>query len=432
MFCPNCGNQLKGEGAFCPKCGTKISAASSIPVQTAVVNSEKPVKQKKGKRGIIITVIVIILLLVLLTRCSGSTNDGGSLGTSERGSQTAGSNQGIIESGSGSANIGEVYEDGSLNFEVIISQCKDCEAPLNTLVEFCDLGSAYGYDEDKINACSTKKYNEMHHNCTADVIQVENIPYVYRGYYGTYSGDWQGAGPTGTGTFVGEHRLTTHLISYTGDWKYGLPEGEGELCIIKSLNYSGNDIQYVGQMSAGLRHGTGYMYEYAAGPSGFYRIYDESVFQDDIMSVETQAASYDLNTGEVIFYGKYIGIENGEIGATALWSADELSPDEKKIVNYVVLGALAYMGYKAADSLLNANAGAEEYYDRLNQEMFDDLEKSRAQEQADLLERQEREAREAEKTRQWNEDKYYESLNNDPNGSNWQTKAYKYNAGLGW
>lgn len=413
MYCTKCGNQVNDGAKFCTKCGQQFNKGSQI-YPAAILH-------KKTNYLVFVVIGIIIILLLLVIRFLVKNED--------TGLSLIGEDAGLSLT---NEDTGELYDNGCLNFAAIIMQCEYCETPLNTLVEFCDLGTAYGYDKDKIDACSIKKYNEMQHNCTADVIQVENIPYVYRGCYGTYSGDWQGAGPVGTGTFIGEQRLSSGMIAYTGDWKYGLPEGEGELYIINSIDYRGNDFKYVGQVSAGLRNGTGYLYEYAPGASGFYRIYDQSVYQNDILAVETDAVRYDLDTGEVIYYERFIGEEESGwyCGLTAQWGANELSPEQKKLMDYVMIGAIGYIIYKTVDSAINVPESYD--YEKSNQEMLAKLEESRAKEQAELLERQAREAKEAEKTRKWNEDKYYEALYNDPDEYYIQTKNYKYNAGLGY
>lgn len=414
MFCRKCGNQISDDAKFCTACGQP-----TIRQGSQIKTSAKSVK----KSDYAVLAVMGIIIVFLISRIGSLTKAGNdNLAKADNGIFTGGKN----------GDTDEVYENGSLNFEPIISQCEYCEAPLITLVDLCDLGTAYGYDEDKLNACSIKKHSEMQHNCTAEVIQVENLPYVYRCCYGFYSGEWQGAGPTGTGTFVGESHLEGDLISYTGDWKYGLPEGEGELYI---QNFHARDMKYKGQMSAGLRHGTGYMYEYAPGFSGFYRIYDQTVFENDIMAIETQAEDYDLDTGEVIRYLTLIGGENGDVYSTATWNAGELSPKEKQLRDAaaaaIVVGTLGYMIYSTVDGYEKGVQEVSANLEKRNQEMLADLERYRAQEQEELLEQQAREA-EAEKTRRWNEDKYYESLKNDPDEYLLDTKKYKYNAGLGY
>lgn len=419
MYCRKCGNQIPDDAKFCTRCGQ-----STIKQGSKIKTSAKLVK----KSDYVVLAVMGIIIVFLISRIGSLTKAGND--------NLAKADNGIFTSEK-EEDTGEVYENGSLNFEPIISQCEYCEAPLNTLVEFCDLGTAYGYDEDKINACSIKKYNEMQHNCTADVIQVENLPYVYRCCYGSYSGEWQGAGPTGTGTFVGKTRLSENFISYTGDWKYGLPDGEGELFIEK---FHVRDMRYKGQMSAGLRHGTGYMFEcFASGAPGtgtnFYRIYDQSVFQNDILAVETEAEDYDLETGEILRYLTLIGGDDADVYETASWSPGELSPKEKQLrdaaATAVVVGTLGYMIYASVDGYKKGVQEVDAYLEKRNQEMMADLEKYRAQQEAELLEQQAREA-EAEKTRRWNEDKYYESIKNDPDEYFLDTKNYKYNAGLGY
>lgn len=440
MYCSKCGNQVSDGAKFCAKCGQPFQqGAKSTTSAKSHKKTDKVVWFAMG-----ISIVLLISAIVFLLRDEGAvkTEDAVKVADETKDKDAVKDKDTVkdkdaakAEEAGEVADVGEAYEDGALNFTAIVSQCAYCEAPLNTLVEFCDFITAYGYDEDKINACSEKKYNEMQHDCTAEVIQVENLPYIYRGYYGTYSGEWQGAGPTGTGSFIGQKRLNTDMIAYTGEWKYGLPEGEGELYIINSINYRGNDFKYVGQMSAGLRNGTGYMYEYACGGSGFYRVYAQSEYQNDILAVETDAVKYDLATGEIISYQRLIGVENSYYpGSTAEWGANELSPEMKKVRDIALIAALGYLTYKAVGyaSDIAGSFDHEEFNQKLDQQSFEYLEQYRARQQADLLKEEERRAKEAEKTRKWNESKYYEALYNDPDEYDLQTKNYKYNAGLGY
>lgn len=403
MYCTKCGNQVPDDAEFCTRCGQPLRQTSQVGIPVDVQKIEKAQKKPRKKPGIkrVLGIGVIVVLLLWVIRSIGKSN-------AEE----------------------EAYANGCLNFEVIISQCKDCEASLRTLADICGLSAAYGYDEDEVNACIMRKYQEMQHDCTAEIIQVENVPYAYRGSFGTYSGDWQGAGPTGTGTYVGKYPLYDGFVSYTGDWKYGLPEGEGELYITNYLN-TYDDLAYAGQMSAGLRNGTGYMYEYNHGGGvNQKRIYGKTQFQNDNLAVETDAVTCDAVTGEVIRYTRLIGDGNGYVVSLAIWGADELSPEQQQVMDMLMLGTMCYIVYKGVKEtppLFDADAYTEEHRQMiLAQEATWEAEKEEEAKKA------EEEAKKEQEFRDYNYDLYREALYNDPNEEWYTTKNYKYNAGLGY
>lgn len=404
MFCTKCGNEIESEARFCSKCGKPINLGD---VETVSENAYK----KKNSNNLILIIIggVIVVLICTIFLLIGKDNE--PVSADKEKDDNISSKQG-------------------LNLEQIVEQCSACENALNSLIEVCELGTEYGYDKDELMSVSLRKCEEMQHNCTADVIQVENVPYVYRCCYGYYTGQWQGAGPSGTGTFVGKNKLSEDIVSYSGDWAYGLPNGTGELYIENFLNH-GNNITYSGNMSNGKRNGNGYMHEYIPGYG--YMVYGETVFENDVLARETEVEVFDKDTGEVKEYLRVKGEEDGSVYLTVQWYAGELSPEQQQIVDYaqaaLFVGFLGYMGHMALDGTGGLDVDA--YYQELNDDMMADLNAYNERKEAERLEMLETKQKE-EEFRNHSRDLYEKDLVNDPNEENWRTKADKYNAGLGW
>ena len=376
-------------------------------VETVSENAHK----KKNSNNLILIVIGVVIVALICTIFLLIRKDNEPVSADKEKEDNISSNQG-------------------LDLEQIVEQCSACENALNSLIEVCELGTEYGYDKDELMSVSLRKCEEMQHNCTADVIQVENVPYVYRCCYGYYTGQWQGAGPSGTGTFVGKNKLSEDIVSYSGDWAYGLPNGTGELYIENFLNH-GNNITYSGNMSNGKRNGNGYMHEYIPGYG--YMVYGETVFENDVLARETEVEVFDKDTGEVKEYLRVKGEEDGSVYLTVQWYAGELSPEQQQIVDYaqaaLVIGLVGYMGHMALDGTGGLDVDA--YYQQLNDDMMADLnaynERKEAERQEMLVEQEKKE----EKIKNYNQDLYEEDLINDPKEENDRTKVHKYNAGLG-
>ena len=404
MFCKKCGNEIVNQAKFCSKCGNPINQVKDKAVSGDVY------QKKKSNNLILIVIGAVIIVLISMISLLISKN-----------TEPVSSNKKKAENTS--------YEQG-LDFEEIVEQCSTCGYALNSLIELCALGTEYGFDKEELMAVSNRKCEEMQHNCTADILQVENVPYVYRCCYGKYTGEWQGGGPSGTGTFVGKDKLTDDVISYTGEWAYGLPNGVGELYIENFLNH-GNNVTYYGNLKNGMRNGTGYMQEYIPGYG--YMVYGETVFTNDVLAQETEVEVFDKDTGEIKEYLRVKGEEDGDVYATVQWYAGELNPEQQQVVEYaqgaLVVGLMGYMAHMALDGTGGFDVKA--YNKQLNDEMManlNDYNERKEAENQEMLAQQKKE----EEYRNHNRYLYEKALVNDPYEENWRTKADKYNAGLGY
>lgn len=314
MFCKYCGTETADDAQFCPKCGKSTG--------TQVVQNNAAVPQQNNPGGINLKIliplvaVIAVLCVVIVIKLTGKsdTNSDSIVG-------------------------------GDLPVEEDI-QCTGCKEALAAYSALLDSAQAYGDNKDEINACSARFYSAMHHNCTADITNVENVPFVYRGCSGTYTGEWKGAGPFGTGAFDGKTKNKNRKISYSGDWSYGLPEGTGNLYVEDFAESSWN-MYYTGTMQAGNREGTGYIYEFNNGGAynPMFRIYDEATFQNDIMTSVTDLAQYDNETGELLYYDRVTGDDSGWVTEITHWGANELNPEQKQLLD---LAGCVFVGVAVA------------------------------------------------------------------------------------
>ena len=226
---------------YCIKCGTQIGTYSADKPQIQPQNN-KTTKNPKKRKWLPVAV-VILALFALIMMFSGTSKNG----TNKKTKASKTSDGDISVSGKG------------FSLDVINKQCPGCEQALNTYIDLMAEADSLNSTKESIDYLCEEKYYQMQHNCTAEVIDVENVPYAYRGSLGTYTGQWKGAGPSGHGTYQGSV-YWSDAVSYTGDWLNGLPDGEGELYI---ENFKGGwDMEYKGHMTAGKRNGDGNIVEY--------------------------------------------------------------------------------------------------------------------------------------------------------------------------
>lgn len=322
MFCKYCGTETADDAQFCPKCGKSTG--------TQVMQSKAAIPQQKTPSGINLKIlipliaVIAVLSVVIIIKFIGN-----------------------IRSDTTSNSVASV--DLPVEEDVECSGCADAIACYDELM---NSSNAYGQDMDEIAIITAQYYNAMHHDCNANTVVVENVPYSYRGYTGTYSGEWKGAGPFGVGQFIGKAKFKDNDVVYSGEWAYGLPEGQGDLYIENFVD-SGWDMRYSGFMQAGMRNGDGYMFEYNRGGAynPMYRIYDAVTFQNDIMTSVVDCAQYDAETGEILYYYRLTGDDSGFVTMLDSWGANELNPEQRKLLEIgecaLVAGTLAYMMHSA-------------------------------------------------------------------------------------
>ena len=346
MFCTKCGAELANDAQFCTKCGekTSIKNADSIKDNNEISNVQKLKSENhktlktssqkevnKNVKILIPMVAVIAILLVVIVKLAAGKNgtSGGGLFASKK-------------------------NDDKADLSTIAEECPECGAAIETLLDLEEMGLAFGFNETKMKEAEKNKYNQMHHNCSADTINVENKLYTYKCAVGLYSGEWKGAGPSGKGSFVGTIRNSDRMVSYDGDWAYGLPEGKGTLFIDK---YQGDyDMTYQGDMVMGMRHGTGLLIESVTNKQYFddyYIAYEETIFANDTLTRETFFTKRDYKTDEDLAYGIASGDGNGnEYLACSTWKPGELSPREKNALeNAEAMLALGVLGWVCYDGL---------------------------------------------------------------------------------
>lgn len=398
MYCMKCGTQNKEEAKFCIKCGTPIGTyradvSLSQPQNTETVNNSK----KKKWLPVAVGILAIFALIMIFSGTSKKEpNKKTDVGKT--------SDVDISVSGKG------------FSLDAINKQCPGCEQALNTYIDLMTEADSLNSTKESIDYLCEEKYYQMQHNCTAEVIDVEDVPYAYRGSVGTYTGQWKGAGPSGHGTYQGSI-YWSDAVSYTGDWLNGLPDGEGELYIEKFKG--GWDMEYKGHMTAGMRDGTGNIVEYLEVPQpAKYRIYDSTVFQNDIICQNTECVEYSAETGEILRYYIMIGNENGWVDAVSTWGANELSPSERQAldiaecamvwgtVGYVVNGMFTNGGYDSS---------------KVNSDMLNELNEWRANKAAEEQESIERQKQEQEKYKNYCADQYDKLHAKDP--SDWSKDA---------
>lgn len=312
-------------------------------------------------------------------------------------------------------------EDGVVSYqemsmEQMSVQCEACSDAVNKYSELIE--AAYErsckddcwYDDCRLLISKGQQlYDAMNHTCDSAVIYVEDVPFSIYGSYGFYTGSWQGSGPTGKGSYTGTDVWKGEIVTYDGEWAHGLPEGYGKLYF---GNYLGHywDMDYCGYMYKGMRHGEGTWMESGYGNglgAGMrkYRLYEDTVFEYDVMARETAYEEY-YEDGTLVSYGKMSGSEDGWVNITE--SHDAYGMSKSEIMAYTIgltavsLGILAIVNYDSPES----------EYQTPYEFTAEGLEDWRANKEAEREAEAKRQAAEQEKNRQWHEDKYYECIDN--------------------
>lgn len=377
MYCMNCGTKNGDQAKFCVKCGQQLTD------NVIIEKKPNPARKKSKSKSMVLISLVLVVAIVIVTVFNLRH------GSKEQEGRQASSSDGAI-----------TFEDFSL--DAIAEQCPDCKAAIETYIATLEASQDWTTAKEELEALEEQKCAQMQHFCTAQAIYVEDIPYAYRGSFGSYTGDWIGAGPSGQGTYIGTV-YGTNIVSYTGGWGFGVPNGEGELYL---ENYLGDwDMTYTGQMKNGMRDGTGSWFEYSDGneykaPS--FRIYDDAVYSQDQLTEWTECVKYDADTGDILEYCMMITDEAGLPLMGDSWGPNDLSPEEEKALGIATVvasfGIMAYLTYSAVtvENIHDSDAG--------NQSMLADVNSWRERKAAEEQERLEEEEKRQAEIRQENRD----------------------------
>lgn len=211
----------------------------------------------------------------------------------------------------------------------------------------------------KIDEIQQKIYDLMQHDCKAQKVYVENMPLNYYRYWGFYTGDWQGAGPVGYGSFIGESINLAcvigqnHIYQYEGDWQGAVPYGNGKFHSEFTMqDADGKTVRiniqdYVGGMKMGVKDGEGTQYENNNERGDItVRYYDTGYYQNGHLQGTVDFAEYD---GEGTLQ-KSGTAKDSYIGNPAILAVDELTYDRDSSIRTAeevagaVLGILAIAG----------------------------------------------------------------------------------------
>jgi len=375
MYCRHCGAEVGDHAKFCASCGQSLT-------NEVVASTSKPVKKKSGKGYMVLTALVLVVTIVIVSvfdlwpwsigvgrKTDEPVNEVSQEKNDDRDERSDEEDEDeLLASNEGEVLAEPVAGENAFSLDAIVAECPECEAALETYIQIITESQKWAPDKDVLKALSSQLYTQAQHFCTAQTMHVENVPYSYKGSFGLYTGDWVGAGPSGKGCYCGT--VGGNTITYEGDWGYGLPNGEG---VLYEENYMGAwDRTYTGQMKDGMRNGTGSWFEYYDSEyhDAHYRIYDTTVYTNDMITDWVDCVDYDASTGEIKQYCKMKTDEAGNPLQGTIWGPDEMSPELKNAMGVAgalfVAGATIYitgsLAGEAIDSIIDPNA-ADAIYD---------------------------------------------------------------------
>lgn len=382
MFCTNCGANNNEGAKFCTKCGQKL---------TNIAAADNTVEIKKGKSNNMFMISISLVLIATIVTISVFDLWPWSNG--------AGNDMGIAQDKGSLASNDEMCSFESFSLDAIIDECPDCQSAIETYIEMIKVAQDWTTSKEELEMLESQKCNQMQHLCTAKIIQVENVPYVFRGGFGLYTGEWMGAGPSGKGSFIGT--VYGNIVTYDGDWGFGVPNGEGEL-FAESGYLRGWDSTYNGEFKNGMRDGIGSWLEYyddsekVVAPQPRYRIYDIATYSNDALTDWVNCADYDAETGELLGYCKMKTDETGAPLMGERWGADELSPEEENAlgvaVSLLITGAVIYMGTEMVRSFTDPHYADSIYKGQTREEQMAELNQYRQQKEQEQQEQKRLEA----------------------------------------
>lgn len=387
MYCMNCGTKNDNQARFCIKCGQQLTEN--------VVVDEKRKPAKRTPKSWYVVLISLVLVVAIFIATIFDLWPWSTKADKEASDIRAG--QDDIQKGEQAASNDDIITFENFPLDAIIKQCPDCQAAMETYIAMLKAGQDWTTSKEELDVLENQLCVQMQHFCTAEAIYVEDIPYVYRGSFGLYTGDWIGAGPAGKGTYTGT-MYDTKIVSYTGDWRFGIPNGEGQLYL---ENYLGTcDMTYTGGMKNGMRDGVGSLFEYDdqqgnISPTPNYRVYDTAVYSNDCLTDKIIGVKYNESTGEIIEYFHVITDDNGNLQRLDSWGPDELNPEvADKLYTTIFVAATTYMMGYLVDSAIDSMTSTPEEIEASNQRVMSETNRLRAQDEKEKAEEAERVERE--------------------------------------
>ena len=405
------------------------------------------------KKRIVAFIVVLCMGTGMFTGCSSKNIDGRETIKTEENVQ----NQELIDNNSKTNDSSEkLTKYDIVPTDDITKKCLGCEKAAkyyNSIIKAYDRILAEDIDaEYYLNAADEVKqrfYDAMHHDCMADTIIVEEVPYILWNYEGIYSGEWKGNGPCGKGTFVGKYvsvsfisdRKDDKFYYYNGDWEYGFPNGIGEYW--QEDGHGTGEVYYVGGVKDGKRNGKGLMIEYFSGeykvmnlPMEELRYYrDEDVvfcfheteYKDDAMVSETGVEIYNNDEKNTLRGAGKVKWDYDTNSYTYIEYERRIT--DKEILE-MVLGGIIVVGYTqlligtiGALTWDNSEWGIEGLQKRSEESNYviDKFFNNMKNDQNDIV------RKDYENQAYYWENKHNDLLINDPNGYDYQTQIAEYN-----
>ena len=171
MFCTNCGANNNEGAKFCTKCGLQLS-------YNAAADNAVDKKKKKSRNRFTISICLVMTATIVTISVFDLwpwSNVAGN-GTGGEWSNETGNDKGIAQDKGSSASNDEMRSAKSFSLDAIVDECPDCQSAIETYIETIKVAQDWTTSKEELETLENQKCNEMQHLCTAQIIQVENVP----------------------------------------------------------------------------------------------------------------------------------------------------------------------------------------------------------------------------------------------------------------
>ncbi|MBR1592152.1 MAG: hypothetical protein IJ666_03995 [Ruminococcus sp.] len=311
-------------------------------------------------------------------------------------------------------------------------KCESCQSILKYRSALYDITTQLANDpknQELLNKRSDyeKKINSLlSHECSEKTVYVENYPYVLHNFYGTYTGDWKGGSPDGSGNFVGFSVKDTSAFDSTkqvtnktyckythnGNWLNGRRDGVGQY-IMENISTeipksTGKETitkytstSYNGEFKDNYMSGKGY--ETQVLSNGDYIIFGEGTYKDNSLQGTIAFEKYN-SSDKLIQSGTAKEDENGKKVIVTENKSQSSTLLKGALIAGAVIGGAALIGSIFSDdsdssdsySASSADRDAREYWDNYHAEQAE--KKRKEQEEIDEQNR---------KQQQYEDDQYH-------------------------